>query len=270
MNIIIVSPSGRLGADKTISLDLKEVPLSAALDASCRAIGTKMHVEGNAVVIGDAVPATALKTRPGGEALRRALGKANIPSVRFDQATWAEGAQFWGMRLQTEAPEGSVLRRDGLNAVLLDTGDDQLTLSVESMSVADLLRYCAAMSDRTVWVEASAVIVGKKFPPEPVVGEGGEAARRLSDASVSKVQYDSATMQEIVPHLRSKLEAEGIKVPISLEGGEWGEPGGDDRTVNLSLKNVPYWDVLRYSAMQAGAEVRVADGGVVLAPKAKP
>jgi len=249
--------------DTILSLDRHNVSLGAALRAIGRSADLEVHVDEHAVVMANRPVLEKLELGANGLPLKRAMEKAVIRLVRFDEATLEEGMQFLGAMAQQEAAEGAVLR-EGLNVVLL--GDlSTLTLNLSNVPLSEAIRYAASQTGAKVRVEEHAVVIAKDLPPEPPVKDVSAVEAEMRALRIAKMDVFFATMPSVVSFWQEKVMEAGAEIPISLEGDVWGEP---ERQIDIDLSNIPLWEAVRYSAMQAGAEVKIIDGGIMISPEA--
>ena len=257
---------GRVG-DPKITIDLKDVTLGAALRAVGRSSGLDIHLEDRVVVFGEKPAPDTFRLGREGQRLRDALDEVKLPSVRFDEATINEGLAYVGMKTKEFAPSGSILKRHWLNRVLLETPEVGLTVSLERLSASEVLRYLAAQLGAKVRIERNAVVVGADLPPEPVALSASE--RKLNELMLSEFDseranpdargFGDATLAQIARYLEDLAAESGwAGVKIRAEGEDL------DHGIYLKLRDVSLWEVLRYTAMKAGAELSIDDEGVVL------
>ena len=195
-----------------------------------------------------------------------------FPKVDFQDATLREALEFLAEKSKR------LEKGEGANIVIRNAdkiGDVRITLTLNNVPLAQVLRYIAELANCEVVREEFAFVVGPKqagnapapiAPAAPAAAKPADAVLKKVDAFVfPKIDFHDATLAESVGFLTvksRKLDAEGKGVNIVLKNTD---KIGDAR-ITLSLSNVPIAEVLRYVAALADCEIVLEESAFVLRP----
>ncbi len=260
------------GRQASLTLDLKDVPLSEALRYVAELAGMELVPDKNVIIIRP-VPNTA--ATPGGETVKKipAMVRAQkiiLPQVNFPNSTVEEAMEY----LRAKAKE-----HDAGLQLILEPGGRAATISMDLKSVplSEAIRYLADLAEREISSDLNSIRLRPKVPrstpatPAPAGGTKNAAtspaAEKAARIILPRVQFQQASVEESVEYLRVRsldLDPDRKGVNIILAKVEKTTP-----TITLDLKDVPLSEALRYVTELAGMELSGSGSAFVIAPAKK-
>jgi beta-lactamase regulating signal transducer with metallopeptidase domain len=148
---------GGSATEASISMDLKDVPLSDVVKYTADLAGMEYRIEENFVVfLPGSKDSTAKPPAPiNGKAVELAK-KYKLPQVQFSKATLEEAVEF--VRIKVQGREDNSAK---LNVILKPGGNPktQITLNLKDISVWEALRYIAELSNHTLSADDHTIIL---------------------------------------------------------------------------------------------------------------
>ena len=171
VNIVLKLPKG--GDEARITLALTNIPLIEAVRFVASLGNLNLHVQPNALVLGDLAAAETAPAAP--SAAKAKADSIIIPRVEFRIATPQEAVDFLRKKSRELDPD-----RQGVNLVIEPPSepDAQITLALSNISLTEALKYVAALSDLEIVSEPQAIVLrpskkGAHAGPPPL--ENGSA-----------------------------------------------------------------------------------------------
>ena len=257
------------GEKKPINLKLQNMPLGEVLRFMTEPFAMKFTIEPHAVVIRSAKHTilNPVPARPE-SALEVRLQKMIIPTVNFQDATIEEAVEYLRLNKGCDPPEG--VSRE-VNVILkTDPTKPSRTFSIDLKGVprGEALRYLAEMAGLKLGYHSHAVVISPVDQALDgqiqIVGKG--LAKAQADRIILKVaEFQNATIREVIQFVQVKSrEQDPAKLGVSIAIG----PGVSlDKTVDLSLKQIPVSELLRYCAEWTGHRLSADDRTFVLSAK---
>ena len=206
-----------------------------------------------------------------------------FPKVDFRDATFREAVEFLAAKSKTLDATGT-----GANIVIKNAdkiGDVKITLNLNNVPLAEVLRHVADLANCEVVAEEFAFVIGPKqagkipvpnadqeraTPKAPIVPPkpAGAALKKLDAIIFRKIDFREATLSETLDYLRAKtknLDPDKQVVNLIIKP----VAAGEEPRITLTLTNIPLSEVLRYVAALAGYEIVADDLAITLRPAAK-
>jgi|GEM_PF-1048434 len=152
INIVLKLPKG--GEEGRITLDLTNIPLIEAVRYVAGLSNLNLHVQPNALVLGDLAVAETPPAAP--SAAEAKADSIIIPRLEFREATPGEAVDF--LRKKSRQLDHD---KQGVNVVLdlPSSSDARIALSLSNVSLSEALKYVAALADLEIFSEPQAIIL---------------------------------------------------------------------------------------------------------------
>ena len=201
-----------------------------------------------------------------------------FPKIDFRDATVREIVDFLVEKSKRLDEKGK-----GANIVLRNAdeiGDVRITLTLNNVPLAALLRYVTEVAGCELVREEFAFVIGPKQAPNadrqkavpnaPAVPlkPAGAALKKAGAIIFPKIDFRDATLSESVEYLRLKSkdldpDKKGVNLIVKAAAA------GEEARITLTLANVPLSEALRYVAALAGYEIVADENAIALRPAAK-
>lgn len=165
---IILTPDAA-SSTASLTLDLKDVPLSEALRYTAELCNLKLTADGDAIILQEAgPPAPATKSSPpvptttpaSTSTKSSASAKAKtiiIPAIQFTSASVAEAVEFLRIRARETDPQNT-----GINIILSNPTNAQITLDLKDVPLDAALQYVAELANMKVVPGDHALLIQPK------------------------------------------------------------------------------------------------------------
>jgi hypothetical protein len=148
---------GGSATEASISMDLKDVPLSDVVKYTADLAGMEYRIEENIVVfLPGSKDSTAKPPAPiTGKAVELAK-KYKLPQVHYSKATLKEAVEFIRIKVQGREDDSAKL-----NVIIKPGGNPttQITLNLKDISAWEALRYIAELSNHTIAADDHSIIL---------------------------------------------------------------------------------------------------------------
>lgn len=222
---------------------------------------------GNAAGIG-------ARAEKGPDELRTRLGTIVIPELRLKNATLSATLTFLAEKSRELDPA-----KQGVNIVHLPAPgapEPQLTVDLRSIPLTEALRYVADLSGYVLEYGATAVTLrgigtapqaaaNSPVPPADKTGGGSGRTGLAARLVLPEANFRNAPLPDVIRFLQEKsIELDPAKKGLNLILKINGEPRASEIDINLSLREIPLSEALRYVAQLGGLNLRFDENAVVL------
>lgn len=254
-----------------IEFPLKNVPLSELIRGEADYCGMTCVVEPYAVLVHPVGyelinPVSRQVVVSDLEELSRVV---IFPHVSFQGATIAEVIEYLRVKGRGCDAESGALTE--VNVVLLANSEESgssLSIDVKNISWNDALRYVAEMAGLKFRFQTHAAVISpvdKALDGQIQIMGKGLAKAQADKIILKAVDLQQVTIGEVIEFVRLKTrDLDPAKKGVSITVG----PGASlDKTVDLTLKQIPISELLRYCAELTGHSLSADDRTFVLSAK---
>ena len=255
----------------SMGLPLKNVPLSELIRGEADYCGMTFVVEPCAVLVHPVGyklinPVSRQEVVSDLEELSRVV---IFPEVSFERATIEEVIEY--LRIKggcCDAEPGALTQ---VNVILLanraETGLS-LSIDVKNISWNDALRYLAEMAGLKLRFQTHAAVISpvdKALDGQIQIMGKGLAKAQADQIILKTAEFQNVTIRDVIEFVRLKTrDLDPAKEGVSIAVG----PGVSlNKTVDLSLKQIPVSELLRYCAELTGHSLSADDRTFVLSAK---
>jgi beta-lactamase regulating signal transducer with metallopeptidase domain len=214
------------------------------------------------------------RAEKGPEELRTRLGAIVIPELRLENATLSEALTFLAEKSRELDPA-----KQGVNIVHLPAPGEpapQLTVDLRSIPLTEALRYVADLSGYVLEYGATAVTLrgigtapqaaaNSPVPPADKTGGGSGRTGLAARLVLPEATFRNAPLPDVIRFLQEKsIELDPAKKGLNFILKINGEPRASEIDINLSLREIPLSEALRYVAQLGGLNLRFDENAVVL------
>jgi beta-lactamase regulating signal transducer with metallopeptidase domain len=223
------------------------------------------------------------------EEVRKRLEAIIIPELIVSETPLTEVLDFLSEKSRELDPA-----KQGVNLVHLPAegaSAPTITLTLKSVPLSEAIRYVAALSDLEVeFGDPSVTLRPRATAPKPeapaaattpgtvpgmasgpkttvlvTTAEKNKTAELAARLVLPRADFREAPLPEVIQFLQEKsIELDPEKRGLNFVLKAPGQPTPDSILINLSLREVPLSDVLRYVAELAGLKLRFEENAVVL------
>ena len=219
------------------------------------------------------------------EEVRKRLEAIVIPEMILAEAPLADVLAFLREKSRELDPA-----KKGVNLVHLPAEgapDPLITLTLKSVPLSEAIRYVAALANLEVEFGDPAVVfrplAAEPKPEAPaaaaapasgpatatktatVMVKPAKSAELAARLVLPQAEFKDAALPEVIQFLQKKsIELDPEKKGLNFILKAPGQPSPDAILINLSLREIPFSEVLRYVAELGGLKLRFDDNAVVL------
>lgn len=219
------------------------------------------------------------------EEVRKRLDAIVIPEMVLSEAPLADVLAFLREKSRDLDPA-----KKGVNLVHLPAEgapETRITLTLKAVPLSEAIRYVAALADLEVEFGDPAVVIRPRAaepkPGAPAAatspGSGPVTATKTATVMVKpaataelaarlvlpQAEFKEAALPEVIQFLQKKsIELDPEQKGLNFILNAPGQPSPDAILINLSLREIPFSEALRYVAELGGLKLRFDENAVVL------
>ena len=268
VNFVLV---GEGSGSKKLSLNLKDIPLSALLKYTCDLTNCVAEIVPDGVLVGpkkDVMRAKSdwneAKVVTGRGSAASQLSLITIPSLQLEGAAVSEVINFLRSHVD-ELKQGNAQLR-GPNFILIDNpdapaGDLLVSLGLKNARLSSVIRFVSAAAGPELGyrIDRRAVVFGHKadlkMAPRPNITTSPSGYSWMKSKLIPEVNINGAALEETLQLIRHYTEGRFNVVNQSKN---------TNGMVQLTLKNVSLASLLNYVCEQTNTNFRVENRAIII------